>query len=30
LASRRYADTKKLRDAQRRAIQVFLERGRAG
>lgn len=24
LASRRYADTKKLRDAQRRAIQVFL------
>ena len=26
LASRRYADTKKLRDAQRRAIQVFLER----
>jgi len=28
LASRRYADTKKLRDAQRRAIQAFLERGR--
>ena len=24
LASRRYADTKKLRDAQRRSIQVFL------
>ncbi len=28
LASRRYADTKKLRDAQQRAIQAFLERGR--
>ena len=28
LASRRYVDTKKLRDAQRRAIQVFLERER--
>lgn len=28
LASRRYADTKKLRDAQRRAIQAFLERER--
>lgn len=26
LASRRYADTKKLREAQRRAIQVFLQR----
>jgi predicted nucleotidyltransferase len=26
LASRRYADTKKLRDAQRRSIQVFLAR----
>jgi predicted nucleotidyltransferase len=26
LASRRYCDTAKLRDAQRRAIQVFLER----
>ena len=28
LASRRYADTKKLRDAQRRSIQVFLARER--
>ena len=28
LASRRYADTKKLRDAQRRSIHVFLERER--
>ena len=27
LASRRYADTARLRDAQKRAIQVFLERG---
>jgi predicted nucleotidyltransferase len=26
LASRRYADTRKLRDAQRRAIHVFLEK----
>jgi len=24
-ASRRYADTRKLREAQRRAIQVFLQ-----
>ena len=28
LASRRYVDTKKLRDAQRRSIHVFLERER--
>ena len=26
LASRRYADTKKLRDAQRRALQLYIER----
>jgi predicted nucleotidyltransferase len=26
LASRRYADTRKLRDAQRRALQVYIER----
>lgn len=28
LASRRYVDTRKLRDAQQRAIQVFIERAR--
>lgn len=28
LASRRYADTKKLRDAQRRSLEVFLARER--
>jgi hypothetical protein len=28
LAARRYADTKKLRDAQRRSIEVFLSRER--
>jgi hypothetical protein len=28
LASRRYTDTQKLRDAQRRSIQVFLARAR--
>jgi hypothetical protein len=26
LASRRYADTRKLRDAQQRAIDVFLQK----